>query len=343
MSLQDDAVSRLGAAAIEYGDGFANHGPMAAEALGALGREDAIPAFAEAYGRQLSPGPAPGSPLRGEWPGALGRPERMADWTAQMAQELADAPWTAVLERWAPRLAPGMVGDAAHGWLRAAHAVRALATADTPVRRLELARGLAHWAVGFTPLPGVRRQGHLRPAEATAALPLLRPTGKERLLTEGVARVAASGAFADAVEAADLRGAPLSVVADLTRAAASCFLANSHRGPLFAMIHMVTASSALRLVIPHVSDEAAGILLWHGWQAMAALFSPFAAVAEPALGKPHRGDVAGLVTRAIACGDEHGIKFTEACLREHAARPDPIFLSAADDLVGCFEALRRSP
>ncbi len=36
-----------------------------------------------------------------------------------------------------------------------------------------------------------------------------------------------------------------------------------------------------------------------------------------------------LIDRAIACGDEHAIKFTEVCLREHALNPDPAFLAAA--------------
>ena len=36
-----------------------------------------------------------------------------------------------------------------------------------------------------------------------------------------------------------------------------------------------------------------------------------------------------LIERAIACGDEHAIKFTEVCLREHALNPDPAFLAAA--------------
>jgi hypothetical protein len=32
---------------------------------------------------------------------------------------------------------------------------------------------------------------------------------------------------------------------------------------------------------------------------------------------------------AVAAGDEHAIKLTEACLRLHAETPDPVFLHAA--------------
>jgi len=42
----------------------------------------------------------------------------------------------------------------------------------------------------------------------------------------------------------------------------------------------------------------------------------------------------GLVERALACGDEHAIKFIEVCLREHALEPDATFLAAADHAIG---------
>ena len=36
-----------------------------------------------------------------------------------------------------------------------------------------------------------------------------------------------------------------------------------------------------------------------------------------------------LLSSAVATGDEHAIKFTEACLREHALNPKPVYLLAA--------------
>jgi hypothetical protein len=38
-----------------------------------------------------------------------------------------------------------------------------------------------------------------------------------------------------------------------------------------------------------------------------------------------------LVDQAMRTGGEHAIKFTEACLREHAISPNPVFLAAALD------------
>ena len=44
-------------------------------------------------------------------------------------------------------------------------------------------------------------------------------------------------------------------------------------------------------------------------------------------------DTADIVDQAVAARDEHAIKFTEACLREHAMHPDAIYIDAARDVV----------
>jgi hypothetical protein len=45
-----------------------------------------------------------------------------------------------------------------------------------------------------------------------------------------------------------------------------------------------------------------------------------------------------LFDRAIECGDEHAIKFTEVCLREHALKPDPAFIAAATHAIQMLSA-----
>ncbi len=55
-----------------------------------------------------------------------------------------------------------------------------------------------------------------------------------------------------------------------------------------------------------------------------------------------KGDRDDLVDRALATGDEHAIKFTEACLREYALNPKPLYLRQAPPLPGSAEiALSR--
>lgn len=130
----------------------ANHYPMAAEALEALGCEDAIEDSwrdgADGYAGEL-PRVAPIDEVEN----ALGSYERFGDWLDYFRGALARSPWRSVVAAWAPRLAPGMVGATFHGLIRSAHAVRGLRRRASEARHHELAVGLAYWAARYTELP----------------------------------------------------------------------------------------------------------------------------------------------------------------------------------------------
>src|SRR5207248_122603 len=105
--------------------GLTSHAPMAAEALAAMGRADAVMPWLDVYRRGMEPPPQARDPIgRDRWTAALGRTDRFADWSAFFRNELADAPWGAVLARWTARLAPGFCASALHGVIRAGHAAR---------------------------------------------------------------------------------------------------------------------------------------------------------------------------------------------------------------------------
>ena len=82
------------------------------------------------------------------------------------------------------------------------------------------------------------------------------------------------------------------------------------------------------MLLPHLSEGTARLGARYAWQACAAIHSrshyPHEVATTIAL--PTRDD---LIDCAVACGDEHAIKFTEACLREHALNPKPVYLAAA--------------
>ena len=74
------------------------------------------------------------------------------------------------------------------------------------------------------------------------------------------------------------------------------------------------------------------------WQVGAALYAVHAGGVTPepipAASPPSQED---LTDRAVATGDEHAIKLTEACLRLYAETPDPVLRHAAaraSDLLG---------
>ncbi len=70
------------------------------------------------------------------------------------------------------------------------------------------------------------------------------------------------------------------------------------------------------------------------WQACASFSSSAGGkIAPPPLGWRNLPSREDLTDRAIATGDEHAIKFTEACFREYALNPKPVYILAAVDGV----------
>jgi len=153
----DEALERIGSAGPDLRNGMSNHAPMAIEAMCALGRGDAALPWLDRYGEGFAPRPPTTARItEADWRAALGGGRRTGDWFAFFRNELEEHPWREVLARWSARLAPGIVAAAMHGVLRTGHAVRALAIAETPPRRRELADGLAYWAAEHQALPGRR-------------------------------------------------------------------------------------------------------------------------------------------------------------------------------------------
>jgi hypothetical protein len=332
----DAALDDLAAYGPDLANGFTSHAPMVVEALVALGRADAVRPWLERYRPGLLPRPRPAQSIDPSgWQAALGREERSADWMAFLRAELAAAPWRAVLARWAARLAPAYCTNALHGPLRVAHAARSLARRETPQRVRELADALGAWAANHQTLPvaAPRRAGGLSPGAAIEAVPL-QPPAERRFrgsIVSALEGLTGFAAFAPVIDWIDVTPPPERVVTELTRAFARVFLANA-RDPLGAIVfaHGVTGAAALRSLLPLVDADTARELLRHAWQAGAALLASLGSE-QPAAGAPGETPLepAALAAAAVLHGDDHAIKLTEACLREYAIEPDPIYPSAA--------------
>jgi len=152
-----DALDRLRGTGPEF-DGFlANHGPMAAEALVRMGAVEVVPRWVDAYRARLAPAPEPVRGIEDEdWREHLGDERLFGDWMAYLRRDADEMPWRALLQRWWPRLLPGLAASATHGVIRTAHAVRALRLAgDGPDPMLvdELAQGLGFWGPGTNRFP----------------------------------------------------------------------------------------------------------------------------------------------------------------------------------------------
>lgn len=360
MSNLDEALERFLLVDFEYAGGFANHGPMAVEALESIGHQALIPAFVDSYAPRL-PLVRTGRSLRPEERvAALGRPERAVDWAADFEEALSSGDWRSVAIPTVAELLPGLFAAAGHGLLRAVHAMRALEREDNSIRRRELARGLAYWSARFRRLPGepgVHAGRGGSDAAAVASDPgtflqamarlEVRP-GSRETFDEAVRHLDGHAAFRAAIEGMAL---PYETDVDAflaatCRAAAGLYIA--HPDARIAYVHAVTIPSAMRWLAARLSPAAARRGAGYALQAVAALHAVMG-------GTPARADVDEEVARAseswdeiryrAACSlDEHAVKLAEACWREDRLGPDPILRLAAADaalrLVGNPNAAR---
>ena len=341
----DDALALISAYGPETTNGNFNHAPMVVEALCALGRPEAVMPWLERYQPRMTPRPPAVEAIRGEdRDAALGRRERFSDWDAHIAWDLHTGFewWQHGLDAWAARLAPGYSAAAAHGAIRVGHAARGLAEQPTEPRQMELAAALASWAASYAelPLPEAMHREHLAPASAIREVALMPPEQRRPgNITAALGRLDAFPQFAPAIDLIDVDGDPEALLAALSETFARVFIANAVDIRTFIVFaHGVTAVHALGNIVPHVEPATTRLLARYAWQAGCGLLSCFGsgtALAENLA--PVAMDREELIDRAIANGDEHVIKFTEACLRRHQIAPSAAYPTAIRHALGLFE------
>jgi Questin oxidase-like len=337
----DDALDTLAPYGIELRNGNSNHAPMVAEALCALGHPEAVMPWIARYRERMLPRPAAGARIRREdWRMALGERGRFADWSAFFSEELREGPWREVLDRWVNRLAPGFCAAATHGVIRVGHAARGLAAGETPYRLRELADAFASWAATYQELPGSGHaaNGRMPPRQAITLVAVVPHAQRNYAgnITASLAMLDDLPEFCPSIGLIDTGGELEPLVAEITEVFARVYLANAHDiRSTIAFIHGVTSPAALANIAPLVSDRTARATLGYAWQSGCALYACFGgdtAMAEDT--EPCEVDEDELVDRAVAHGDEHVIKFTEACLRRQALGPSPVYFAAVDHVQG---------
>ena len=346
MTNLDDAYERFLLVDFEYGEGFANHGPMAAEALESIGHPALIPAFVDSYAPRILTAPTGRSPSQDELAAALGQPGRAADWAAHFDAQLASGDWREVALPAIRTLLPGLAAAAGHGLLRTVHALRALERADNPIRRRELARGLAYWSANFRRLPGepgcsahAGGSGGDAPSDPEVLLHALVPIAdcgrSAETFVESMGRLDASAAFRAAIEAFPLpTGAAVDgLLSRLVRVAAGLYVA--HPDARIAYVHAVTIPSAVHWLAPHLGPTDASRAAGFALQTVAAFHALFGATSTREHVDDEVARVAGswdeIRYRAACSLEEHAVKLAEACWREDRLDPDPLLRFAAAD------------
>ena len=247
----------------------------------------------------------------------------------------------AVVGEWVPRLLPGAVGAATHGLIRTGHALRGLGDADTPPRRLEVAHALAFWAASYRELPGPPLLiGNEDVAQALADLPYLpEDAPRPMLISDRVAAVAdIADEFEQGVASLGWTGGTVGLLDQLATGGSAAYLRNADAGGAIGLLHAVTSPLSCELVLPWLAEEDRDAALGYVWQAAAALHVAYDIdrVAPVRTDAPPSADA--LVEAALASGDEHAIKLTEAALRSFGRSGDAVLLLAAAD--ACAPPLR---
>ncbi|WP_060887181.1 questin oxidase family protein [Streptomyces caniscabiei] len=343
-----EALEMLRDTGCEFEGYLSNHGPMASDALIAMGFESAVVPWVEAYRRRLDVPDRATEPIgrdEQEWRCALGDVRRVEDWINFFRHELREMLWQELLVLWWPRLAPGIAAAAAHGVIRTAHAVRAIDRSVDPPQPLldELARGLGYWACRYhefgerSPLRGSRPVG-----EVVQALPRLAknaPADGPGIMGRMVPAMTLSqlpAIYGELKPPADVRQG----LSDLTAAAARVFV-RQPRTPI-PLVHALTAPSALRFILPHLPADTHRHAFASVWQLSAVIIAAFdhpsTRIPLPTLDAPTLSP-SELASRAAEHGDEHVIKLTEACIRENSRRSVPYYLHAASAALERIEPL----
>lgn len=328
MTISDECSALLGAAGRFgplYANGLSNHLPMGLIALDRMGAAPAdLRRFYDAQSRpleRLAPAldgaaiaPAPGDAAHGDFPAYL-------DYFAGRFDVLgADA----LLREWLPRLMPGVGAAAFHALIRLAYAVEA-------DHRAELCHALAFWSIEFAELD-------LSPRTTTATIAEI----ARALVRETAASCPLDGTIADkmlcmARHSALRKAAIQPAVLALPEIAAFSLAAFADRDD-FTLLHLLTSTHALRLVLPYCDDEQAALRYF--WQA--ALVAYLTVPQMQTQTQTHTAAAPdspgmhwdGALSRALRCDDAHTIKLIYSASCEYRHYRDERYLDVVRRRLG---------
>ncbi|HUR27743.1 MAG TPA: questin oxidase family protein [Planctomycetota bacterium] len=303
-----------------HGD-LANHLSMALCAQHALGASaERMAAFAKKYSTMLDPMPTSGPAVEPQrWKDALGHDEALYGLVQFFESDLRERGREIALRDALDVLTPSLCSAAFHCLIRTAFGVRFDDDA-------EIAHGLAYWAITAETLGSLKKTG-ARELEVCALL--------ERIRSDDVlanASISGNSISARMQQVSMLRGfaevaSALAVdertLDRLAREMLALFASTGN----FTALHAVTATHALRVLLPYAKDRES--LLRHHWQALAAAFI---SIGSPRAKEPLSSEVPtwnAISLRAIASDDDHDAKLVFACHEEQSHRGNETYRFAA--------------
>ena len=324
----DEALLRFHNTGPEFDGYLSNHGPMVVEVLSRRCHDDMVEGWTNRYLKRLDDLPRRKWPITtGTWHEALGRADRVSDWTEYFTQELDSQPWRDVLVRWWPRLLPGIAAGATHGVIRLGHVVNALNEVESAPRIAELGHALGYWASRWQPAPSLTPRGTRSPSDIFADLP--RVASQQGGIRDRLRQLETTTGWAKSASTLSLpeEDVDLPYALDQIVDAAVGGYARYAEGNPTMLVHAATAPNAVAMVLPHLPQEFWRASVIAGWSASAAVISSYA---PKVAADPDPADVPApeALAQALHHGGEHVIKFTDTALRSNNRTSDGLSLTA---------------
>jgi hypothetical protein len=170
-------------------------------------------------------------------------------------------------------------------------------------------------------------------ADALAALPYLpEDARREFLIADMVAQVAdIPDEFEHGVSSLGATDSGVDLLDRIAAGGALAYLRNADGGGAIGLLHAVTSPLACELLLPWLAEEDRDAALGYVWQAVAALHVAYDIDRHGPAPVRSAPSLEALVDRAVASGDEHAIKLTEAAVRSFRRTGEPVLLWAAAD------------
>ncbi|MBV8084874.1 MAG: hypothetical protein JO247_08660, partial [Chloroflexi bacterium] len=260
------------------------------------------------------PGFANHGPMVAEVLASWGRADEIAGWTEAYSRLLKPRPpalapiddWQSALGDW------GRAGD----WLAYFSEALRCRGADSLVRE---------WLPRLLPGPDMLGHGPIRVFHVLRALSDERTPEREDEVADALAYWAVAYDRAFALGEAE-EPEPDSLVLE----GAWAYISRPDLRPI-VLTHAVTAPRAIRELLPWLDDAGRQLALRVAASLSEQIRTPYRAP-RPEL-PSNRLSRDELIERAIASGDDHAIKLTEACLDQFERDPAPVYLAVADDVT----------
>ncbi|MFG6447342.1 questin oxidase family protein [Roseateles sp. BYS180W] len=306
---------------------YSNHLPMALHAAWQLGADaQRLQAQLAHDTPELQPLPelSAAQPLD-DWREGLGQAQAYAALRASLQQKIAQEGPDAVLRQCLVPLLGSAHSTAFHGLIRTAHAWESAHLG-------ELASALAAWACDWAPLPQGQTPQQSMPLQAwwaAVCAELGEFQAEQNMIQTRMEAATQAPLYQGLAEAAQAQGSLAQLCQALQGRSLTLYVQTGN----FTVLHLLTATRALRVLLPWVEASAAlDAHLQAVWlrSALAALMASGVARARPLPEAPSPlPDWPVLRAAALAQYDEHTLKLVHCGWQEDARQSDPRWRQAA--------------